>query len=72
MLEAITDKPRRSDRKPLAVSVEDASRLTSLGRSTVAELISQGKLKTVAIGRRRVVLYASIEALLQIDHDLAA
>lgn len=50
--------------KPLAVSLENTRHLTSLGRSTITELIDQGRLTTVTIGRRRLVLYASIEALL--------
>jgi excisionase family DNA binding protein len=51
--------------KPLALTVDDTSAALDLGLTTVYELISQGKLKTVAIGRRLLVLYSSIEGLLQ-------
>ena len=59
-------KPRRlPPPKPLAMTIDDASRITGLGKTMLYLLISQGKLRTVAIGRRRLVLYASIEELLQ-------
>ena len=50
---------------PKACTVRDACRATGLGKTTIYELISQGKLKSVAIGRRRLVLVESIEALLR-------
>jgi hypothetical protein len=37
------------------------------GRTLAYELINEGKLKTVAIGRRRLVLMESLESLLQPD-----
>ncbi len=55
---------RRVTPMPLAVQLNDTSRITGLGRTKIYELIARGKLKTVAIGRRRLVLYSSIEALL--------
>jgi excisionase family DNA binding protein len=59
-------KPRRlAPPKPLTLTIDDTSKITRLGRTTIYSLIKQNKLKAVAIGRRRLVLYASIEALLE-------
>jgi excisionase family DNA binding protein len=55
---------RREPLKPISVTVDDTCRITGLGRTKVYEPIGEGVLKTVAIGRRRLVLYTSIEALL--------
>ncbi len=66
---AVTDRRHRprllASPKPLAVSISDTSQLTGLGTSMIYLLIGAGRLKTVAIGRRRLVIYASIETLLQ-------
>ncbi len=51
--------------KPITVTIEDTSRITGLGITKIYELISQGRLKSVAIGRRRLVVYSSIEELLR-------
>ena len=48
---------------PILVTVPEACRLSGLGRTKIFELIAQQKLKSVAIGRRRLVVFASIEAL---------
>ena len=50
----------------MAVPVDDACTITGLGRTSIYELIAEGKLKSVAIGRRRRAWrYSSIEALLE-------
>ena len=60
-------KPRRlAPPKPLALTLDDASKATGLGLTTIYELISEGRLKSLSIGRRRLVLYSSIEDLLGI------
>jgi excisionase family DNA binding protein len=59
---------RRSPReipKPLSVGIDAACSLTGLGRTTVYQLISQGRLQSVTVGRRRLVLLNSIEELLR-------
>lgn len=56
---------RRHTPKPISATIDDTCKITGLGRTTVYELIKQGKLKAVAIGRRRLVLYSSIEALIE-------
>jgi excisionase family DNA binding protein len=59
-------RPRRvAAPEPLAATIDDTCRITGLGKTSIYELIAQGKLKSVAIGRRRLVLMRSIEALLQ-------
>ncbi len=67
---AISDEHRRKPRrlespKPLTVTVDDTSKITGLGKTKIHELINQGRLKSVAIGRRRLVFLSSIEELLQ-------
>ena len=50
--------------KPVSITVDDTCRITGLGRTKIYELIGEGKLRTKTIGRRRLVMYASIEALM--------
>ena len=47
----------------LLCSVVEAGKTLGIGRSKVYELISNGGLKTVTIGRRRLVLVGSVRAL---------
>jgi excisionase family DNA binding protein len=49
----------------MSVTIADTRHITGLGNTKVYELIKEGKLKVVAVGRRRLALYASIEELLQ-------
>jgi hypothetical protein len=50
--------------KPLAVPVKTACQLVGLGNTSMWALIKAGRVKTVSIGRRRLVIYASLESLL--------
>jgi excisionase family DNA binding protein len=50
--------------KPLAVPVKAACQLVGVGHTTMWALIKEGRVKTVSVGRRRLVIYASLEALL--------
>jgi excisionase family DNA binding protein len=54
-----------SNCSPLAYSINDACRVTSIGRTRLYELIAEGKLATVQVGRRRLVKADSIRALVQ-------
>ena len=56
---------RRQPLKPVSATIDDTCHITGLGRTKVYELIGEGKLKAVAIGRRRLVLYSSIEELIE-------
>jgi excisionase family DNA binding protein len=51
--------------QPLTYSVADACRITSIGRTKLYELISQGKVATVVVGRRRLVRADSIRKLVE-------
>ena len=48
----------------LAVSVEEAAEISSLGRSTLYELMTAGRLPFVKLGNRRLLLVRDLEALL--------
>jgi excisionase family DNA binding protein len=50
--------------KPLAVPVKTACQLVGVGNTSMWALIKAGRVKTVNIGRRRLVIYESLEALL--------
>ena len=50
--------------KPLAVPVKTACKRVGVGNTTMWALIKDGRVKTARIGRRRLVIYASLEALL--------
>lgn len=48
-----------------AVTVDAACHITGLGRTMLYLLISKEQLRTVKVGRRRLVLMSSIDELLQ-------
>ena len=50
---------------PITVTIEGAKAATGLGTTKLYELIGEGKLKTVKIGRRTLVRTDSIRALLE-------
>ena len=52
-----------SDQKPITVTVNAALDLTGLGRTKFYELIQSGVIKTINIGRRRLVIFSSLEEL---------
>lgn len=49
--------------EPVLCSIPDAARALGLGRSKVYELLAQGQLTAIVIGRRRLVRVESIRAL---------
>lgn len=49
--------------KPITVTVDNAIKLSGIGRTKLYELINQGVIKTTTIGRRRLVIYSSLEEL---------
>jgi excisionase family DNA binding protein len=55
--------------EPLAVSVEEAARRLSLSPRTVATLIATRELRSVKIGRRRVVTIKALQEFLRRDHE---
>jgi excisionase family DNA binding protein len=58
--------------RPLAVSVKMACKLVGVGNTTMWALIKAGRVKTVSIGRRRLVIYSSLESLLADDVGVAS
>ena len=57
--------------KPLSCTVKRTSKLTGLGESTIWLYLKEGRLEGRNVGRRRLVLYSSIERLLGIDKAAA-
>jgi excisionase family DNA binding protein len=49
--------------KPLLATIQKTEAILSIGHTKTYELINSGQLKTVRIGRRRLVTMESIEAL---------
>ncbi len=47
----------------ILISIPDAGKALGLGRSKTYDLIGEGRLETVTIGRRRLVTVASVKAL---------
>jgi excisionase family DNA binding protein len=47
--------------RPLAVTVKKACELIGIGSTTTYQLIRDGRVKTTTIGRRRLVIYSSLE-----------
>ncbi len=60
-------KPLSASLRPLLVTIPVALTITGLGRTKLYELIGQGRVKTVQIGRRRLAVYSSLEALANPD-----
>ncbi|WP_097062273.1 helix-turn-helix domain-containing protein [Sphingomonas guangdongensis] len=50
--------------EPWAVRVDDACRLTGLGRTTIYELMRSGRLRSVKVGRARLIDRASLRTLI--------
>lgn len=51
--------------QPLAYDITTASRVSSLGKTRLYELIEQGKLVSTKIGKRRLVIADSLHRLIQ-------
>jgi len=50
--------------QPLAVTVREACRLTGIGRTLLYDMIRDGRVKALRLGRRRLVTTASLNALI--------
>jgi excisionase family DNA binding protein len=51
--------------EPITVTVATAKQLSGLGNTTIWALIRDGKLKVVRVGRRTLVVFNSLKAVLQ-------
>jgi len=49
--------------KPITVTVPTALAVTGLGRTKFYELVKDGRIRTIAIGRRTLVIFADLEKL---------
>jgi len=59
----VLQEPQPSELKPLTVTVTTACKVTGLGNTTVWGLIRDRKLETVRVGRRTLIIFRSLEAL---------
>jgi excisionase family DNA binding protein len=50
---------------PLCVRVDQAVRLLGIGKTKLYELIGAGELETIRIGRRTLIVQASIDSLVE-------
>ncbi|UYY57003.1 helix-turn-helix domain-containing protein [Sphingomonas sp. S2-65] len=50
---------------PIAVRISAAVKLTGICRSTIYELIGEGTIETVKIGRSTFILYPSLKRLFE-------
>lgn len=53
-----------TDMDIITISIKDAAKALSLGRTSIYALIRNGKLETIKLGRRTLVKVASIRRLL--------
>lgn len=49
----------------ITATVRDACGMTGLGKTKLYQLIGEGKVDTVTIGRRRLIKVESLKALLE-------
>jgi excisionase family DNA binding protein len=56
---------------PRCLSVEQAARLLNVGRSTAYDLIRSGQLRSVKIGRRRLVPRDALDSLINRLQEVA-
>jgi hypothetical protein len=54
---------------PLTVTVAEARRITGLGLTTIWALIAKKEVDSVLVGRRRLVMFASLRRLLTPQND---
>ena len=50
--------------EPLAYSISEACRVSSLGRTRIYQLIKEGQLEVRKIGKRTIIPAASLRALI--------
>jgi excisionase family DNA binding protein len=51
--------------EPLTVSIREAARRLGAGRDSTYRLVAEGRLRTVVIGRRRLVPVRELEAFIE-------
>ena len=53
-----------SNIEPVTITILDALRLSGLGRTKLYELLTNGEIQSVRVGTRRLIVFASLKALL--------
>ena len=51
--------------EPVTVTVEQAKRITSLGTTTLYDLMKRGTIRSTSVGGRRLIFLASLRELLE-------
>lgn len=46
--------------QPVGISIDDAVRLSGIGRTTMFAALADGSIKSTKVGRRRIVSYRSL------------
>ena len=59
--EASADRTPPSTMKPITIDLHDAQAVSGLGRSTLYRLMDAGEISFVKIGKRRLIVLASLE-----------
>lgn len=64
LLKAVEDSVMNSESRanPISVGVEDGARLIGVARSAMYDYIGRGEIPTFKLGRRRLILFKSLEA----------
>jgi excisionase family DNA binding protein len=60
---APADRGAQPITKPVWVTPNEAIRISGIGRTLLYELIAKGTLRSIRLGGKRLISYASIEAL---------
>ena len=58
--------------EPLTTTIAGAIKLSGIGRTTIYRLIKSGELQSTIVGRRRLVVVASLRDLLGVPGNSAA
>ncbi len=64
-VQAIPGAARGPPLKPITVSIKTACELSGLSRSTIWKLVADGTLESISVGRKRLILFESLETLLR-------
>jgi excisionase family DNA binding protein len=64
------EAPPNASVEPIAVSPAEAARLAGIGRTTIYAAISSGELSSLKLGKRRLIVVATLRAWLQ-AHQVA-
>lgn len=61
----MSDQALAAEPAPLTVRVETAMRMIGLGRTKFYELIGEGEIETIKVGRSTLVIVESLRAFVQ-------